>query len=275
MRLDREHTPFHSNCGALTEIRADNEFLRLVDQALAGSNDGLCYFDGLFDRIFSGETCIIRGTTGSSRYDLLDLPLLSRHQRYVDDRGRQEIRIIVDPWNTWDAERRLAGFFHTDFSQSDPIPDILAIRCDRPDPRHPHFSRNQVVRVVDLIHHLDRIAPAALSLLLNNRMPYKIRGQNSNSTALSLSPHPWIKYHPSYIDHSRMNDSWFIDGMRIDFIVEEVAHAAAVDFVLGQGDIFFCSNKTCLHRRGEASVKWTEGGARITREITTRRFLRG
>jgi hypothetical protein len=97
--------------------------------------------------------------------------------RFVDDFGRNQVDLQVDPREASQADRPLAGEFHTDFSQYPFPPQYLVICCKKPDPRHPFYGRNQVVKFVDILRNVKELSEELYLRLSVLTYPCIIRGK--------------------------------------------------------------------------------------------------
>lgn len=167
------------------------------------------------------------------------------------------------------------GAFHTDFWSRTDTPNYIMIQCIEPDPRHPYYSRNQVVLVETLIEYLELLHPRITSTLLQLSLPHKVKETLVWVKLLSLSENKlMIRLHPKYVVENMLSSEHYIDGIAIHKLISDVSQSIAADFALNSGDVLIVSNKFCLHRRGEATVKFGEALSRWNgRKVNTLRFF--
>lgn len=147
------------------------------------------------------------------------------------------------------------GAFHTDFWTVEESPNYIMLQCVEPDPRHPFYSRNQVVMVSELLNMLEQLIPGIIKVLVDLLVPHRIGEKVIWVKLLSQSEGGWvIRFHPKYVDENELKSEHFFKGIPIHNLISDVAHSIADDFVLNSKDVLIVSNKFCLHRRGESTV---------------------
>lgn len=167
------------------------------------------------------------------------------------------------------------GAFHTDFWTREEIPDFVLLQCVRPDPKHPFYSRNQIVSVENLLKQIEKIYPKLLELLKTISIPHRVGTKEFNVKLLKKnnSGKFEICVHPKYIAKDLLQEIHYINGITVTDFISEVAKYLSYDFALNSSDIVIVSNKLFLHRRGEASVDFSNGFTNPTgRKINTFRF---
>jgi hypothetical protein len=176
--------------------------------------------------------------------------------RFVDDLNRSSIPLSVGPGQLSHAERTLAGEFHTDFSQHKIPPRFTVIACLQVDPRHPYYGRNQIVRVEEVLKNVALLDVNLYQRFVTCEFPVVIRGKKLSSRLLDRSEagRLIVRYHPGYLDETRLQNHHFYRGMRLDQWIHHVAMSLCDDFVLNAGDCVIIDNHLSLHRRDTATV---------------------
>ncbi len=187
---------------------------------------------------------------------------------YEDRYGRTEIDTVVSPGSLDYAERMKGGFFHTDFSSMDNPPDYTIIYCVRQDPRSPYFGRNQIAQVKDVYSFLSSVSPELAHMTTHVQLPFKTRGPVQWRTPFyAYKSKIAARHHPGLIFRDGGFKKDLFDGKPLSDYIEESAISCCVDVSLDTGDALVCSNKFCLHRRSDSSVRFEKGGKIQSRRV--------
>lgn len=167
-----------------------------------------------------------------------------------------------------------AGAFHTDFWARSSAPDYVLLQCVEPDPRHPYYSRNQVALVSDLLDKMYSVIPEMVGALDGIELPYAVGDKTAKVKLIDyIDKKPAMRFHPLYVADNLLDESHFFGGVPVHSLVSIFAQDVAEDFVLNSGDVLVVSNKYCLHRRGEATIKFNGGVSDwCGRKLNTLRF---
>ncbi|MFZ4503761.1 MAG: TauD/TfdA family dioxygenase [Methylovulum sp.] len=219
---------------------------------------------------------IIRGF-GTPAVDAITLAkLLSKNIFYQGDDLKYVYQFETQPFQTKIFSSSLScGAFHTDFWTIDNPPNYILLQCVEPDPKHPFYSRNQVVLLLSLLERLEELIPNITSTLLNLSLPHRVKNQVLWIKLLEAHENNlMIRIHPNYIDENSLEPKHYIDGVAVHHLISNVAQSISHDFVLNSGDILIVSNKSCLHRRNEATVIFEESLSQWKgRKLNTLRFF--
>lgn len=167
------------------------------------------------------------------------------------------------------------GAFHTDFWTREEIPDFILLQCIKTDPKHPFYSRNQVISVENLLKQIEELNPESLSILKEISIPHRVHSKEFTVKLLKKNDSGKFEIciHPKYIAEDLLEEKHYINGVTIPNFISEIAKWLSYDFVLNSSDVIMVSNKLFLHRRGEASVDFSNGfTAPAGRIINTFRF---
>lgn len=149
------------------------------------------------------------------------------------------------------------------------------IQCVEPDPKHPFYSRNQVVLVSLVLSRLEELIPEITPILLDISLPHRVK----NRMVWIKLLHPcddklMIRLHPKYVAEDALESRHYVGNVAIHHLISDVAQSIADDFVLDSDDILVVSNKFCLHRRGEATVTFEKDLSQWKgRKVNTLRFF--
>jgi len=146
------------------------------------------------------------------------------------------------------------GFFHTDYSTHPYTPDYLTLNIVRRDPMYPFYSRNSIVLLNDIIDFLKLYNRDLLKYLTSTDVPIKVNDKIVYQKIINLEDNV-IRFHEKLIKDAliitnRENEVYYID----EFVT--ICTSLMKDFVLDEGDLAIISNKTVLHKRGPATVKF-------------------
>jgi hypothetical protein len=222
-----------------------------------------------------GAPVLLRGL-GSDRRLLYALALALGARLYYCRRLGICDSFEVEPFTDSLSESIQAGGFHTDFSAQDSPPDFVILQCVNTDPRHPHFGRNQIVRIQDL---LDRIhgafGPDAIAKMYELTLPHRFGDVTRQVKLLDLrNDSITIKIHTRLVADDLLPESAYIGDVAIHRAISLAALDVAIDLALGAGDAVLFSNRTCLHRRGECTMTYDTGQHRwVGRRINSVRLV--
>lgn len=199
---------------------------------------------------------IIRDFSAKSNDAMILARLLSDNIFYQGDSLKYIYQFETSPFQTEILSTSLGcGAFHTDFWSIADVPNYILLQCVSPDPKHPFYSRNQVVLVSSLLTKLNELSRDIMPALTNVSLPYMLRNKIVQVKLFSFHEgKAMIRLHPKYVEEHFLEHQHYIDGIPIHHLISDVAQSIADDFVLNAGDILIVSNKFCLHRRGEATV---------------------
>lgn len=214
---------------------------------------------------------------GTCSVDALTLAkLLSKNIFYQGDDLKYVYQFETQPFQNKILSSSLScGAFHTDFWTIDKPPNYILLQCVEPDPKHPFYSRNQVVLLSSLLARLEELIPNITSTLLDISLPHRVKNKVLWVKLLDVFENNLIiRIHPNYIDESSFEPKHYFDGVAIHHLISDVAQSISHDFVLNSGDILIVSNKYCLHRRSEASVIFGKNLSQWKgRKLNTLRFF--
>jgi len=219
---------------------------------------------------------IIRGF-GAVAGDAITLAkLLSENIFYQGDDLKYIYEFETQPFQTKTFSSSLScGAFHTDFWTVDNPPDYVLLQCVEPDPKHPFYSRNQVVLLPLLLTRLEELIPNIMPKLLNISFPHRVKNRVIWVKFLEMHGNNlMVRIHPNYIDESSLEAHHYIGDVAIHHLISNIAQSISFDFVLDSGDILIVSNKLCLHRRNEATVVFQDSLSQWKgRKLNTLRFF--
>lgn len=219
---------------------------------------------------------IIRGFSTASSDAITLAKLLSKNIFYQGGDLKYIYQFETQPFQTKIFSSSLScGAFHTDFWTIDTPPNYILLQCVKPDPKHPFYSRNQVVLLSLLLTRLEELIPNITSKLLNISLPHRVKNRVIWVKLLEIHDNNLIiRIHPNYIDESSFEAHHYIGEVAIHDLISNVAQSISFDFVLNSGDILIVSNKYCLHRRSEATVIFKNSLSQWKgRKLNTLRFF--
>jgi len=165
------------------------------------------------------------------------------------------------------------GFFHTDYSTHPYTPDYLTLNVVRRDPMYPFYSRNSIVLLDDILNFLRLYNNDLLKYLTSSSVPVKVNEKIIYQKIISLENNI-IRFHEKLIKEALVLTNREEEIYYIDEFVTICTHLMK-DFVLDEGDLAIISNKTVLHKRGPAAVKFDNKEKKfIGRKVYSIRFYK-
>ncbi len=153
---------------------------------------------------------------------------------------------LVPTWKTL-SETSKSGGFHTDFWLSERPPEFIMLHCIDADPKHPYYGRNQYVSASSIFYKFKALfGQIELEKFIHHDFKYL-----NNITAKFIDNQKTIRYHESLIDPECKY------SYELSVILREISLSECSDFVLNKNDIAIFNNINGLHRRGEASIKFS------------------
>jgi len=165
------------------------------------------------------------------------------------------------------------GFFHTDYSTHPNTPDYLTLNIINRDPMYPFYSRNSIVLLDDILDFLKLYNKNLLEYLTLTDIPVKVNNKIVYQKIIDLENNV-IRFHEKLIKDAlvitnRQNEIFYID----EFVT--ICTFLMKDFVLDEGDLAIISNKTVLHKRGPATIKFDNKEKKfIGRKVYSIRFYK-
>jgi hypothetical protein len=199
---------------------------------------------------------IIRDFSVKSDHAMILARLLSDKIFYQGDDLKYNYQFEGAPFQTEILSTSLScGDFHTDFWSISDVPNYILLQCISPDPKHPFYSRNQVVSVSSLLEKLNLLSNNIMPILDNVSLPYVVKNKIRQIKLLNFHEGKiMIRLHPKYVEENLLEKQHYIDGIPIHHLISDIVQSIADDFVLNASDVLIVSNKFCLHRRGESTV---------------------
>lgn len=161
------------------------------------------------------------------------------------------------------SESSHVGGFHSDFWSAPIPPKYIMLQCIRPDPRHPYFGRNQYIKISDILETAKYIFGEHVSSKISNH-------------CFKYKKNIPVKYHLFKNEIARFHEHLVLEEMEneINFVsaIREISLSMCTDFVLNEGEIAVINNHKGLHRRGEATIDFSNKDAINSRCLRTVRF---
>lgn len=214
-------------------------------------------------RAAEGNPIVVRGV-GTDRRSLYALAHVLGVAVYRSERLGYCDSFEVEPFTESLSETTDAGGFHSDFSTQALPPSLAVLQCVRPDPRHPHYGRNQVVGVDAALTHValafgDDVAQRLRRAVIPHRFGTAVR--QLPLLDVDASGDTIVRFHSKLVAADLLEPIHFEGNFALYKLLEVAAAELAADVALDAGDILIFSNHRCLHRRGESSVAFD----RVTR----------
>lgn len=183
-----------------------------------------------------------------------------------------EFRVLPHSDNL--SEQASCGGFHTDFMFQPRPPAFVALLCLRPDPKHPIYGRNQVVRRDDFLERIDSLYGITEADLLKHEVDYSFTGRAPISLPIlkRLDGQLILTLHTSLMTSNKLAA---FDNLPLKAVIDAVCGEVAQEVVLDRGDLLIVSNHAALHRRSECTLAFNATDRSFTsREMATVRFDR-
>lgn len=204
-----------------------------------------------------------------------DLDLISGGQLFFSNRIEalcHQYSVLPESDNL--SEQLLCGGFHTDFMFQPKPPAYIALLCLKPDPRHPLYGRNQVVKMQPFLERMEQAFGLSEQDLKEHNVIYDLaeHGRFERPILDVLDGKTIFRFHELLATKTSSSET-LISGVSMSAMLHAVMMDVASDICLDRGDVLIVSNHHALHRRGECSIEFDNNtGKWRSREMASIRF---